>query len=209
MKTIFISASIKKEPNYEKVVKEINDLPYSKIAICYSNQFIEVANKIFELTLKEVVQKIQVLGCSNPKFNENVEAILIIGEGTFHSVSLAYESKLPTFILQGENLSKIPEEKIEKLEKRERGAYLKYLNSKKIGILVTNKPGQERIEKAIEFKRNLKNKKSYLFISNDVNIGEFENFGLDFWVNTSCPRMDLNEGPLINLDKLEKLEKQN
>jgi 2-(3-amino-3-carboxypropyl)histidine synthase len=204
MKTVFISASTKHEPNYEKVLKEINSLPYSKIALCYSNQFIKIAEKISEMTEKEVVQKIQILGCSNPRFKEEVEAILIVGQGRFHTVSLAYESKLPTFVLEGEKLWKVSDEDVEKLEKKERGAYLKYLHSKKLGIIVTTKPGQERLEKAIEFKKNLKDKKGYLFISNDININEFENFGLDFWVNTACPRMDLNEAPLINMDKVPK-----
>ena len=49
-------------------------------------------------------------------------------------------------------------------------------------------------------------KKAYIFITNDINLGEFENFGIDCFVNTACPRMDLvPEGNLINLGKLEKL----
>ena len=206
MKTIFIPAKIKRKPNYSKIKDLINKkIPENKIAICYSNQFIEIANELEKVTEKQVLQKIQVLGCSSPKFSPDVEAILIIGQGKFHSVSLAYESKLPTYILEDETISKISQKEIEKLEKKEKGQYLKYLTSKKIGVIVTNKPGQQRIKKALEFKRKLKDKKGYLFIANDINISEFENFGLDSWVNTACPRMDLTQGNIINLDKLEKL----
>jgi len=207
MKTIFIPVVIKKEPVYAKIDKLIEEIPEKKLALCYSNQFIDVAQKISELIKKRVIYKTQILGCSNPKFPEEVEAILIVGQGRFHSVSLAYESKLPVYILEGEVINKVEKEDIEKLERKEKGAYLGYLNAKTIGILVSSKPGQERLNKALEFQKSLKDKKSYIFVGNDLNILEFENFGIDFWVNTACPRMDLTGGPLINLDKLEKLMK--
>ena len=203
MKTIFVSAGIKKEPDYEKVVADINQLPYKKIALCYSNQFIHIANKIETMIDKEILNKLQVLGCSNPRFKEEVEAILIVGQGDFHPVSLAYESGLPTYVLEDETLREITRAEVERLEKREKGAKLKYLNSERVGVLITNKPGQKRLNKALEFKKNLKNKKAYLFIANDIDINQFENFvGIEYWVNTACPRMDLNEAPIVNLEKL-------
>jgi len=203
MKTIFIPVVSRLEPNYVKISALVDKkIPEKKIALCYSNQFVELASKLEMKLNKEIVLKIQVLGCSNPKFPQKVEAILVVGQGAFHSASLAYESKLPTYILEGESVEKVEKKEIEKLEKKEKGMYLKYLNSKKIGVLVTNKPGQQRLKRALEFKRKAKNKKIYLFIANDLNISEFENFQIDCWVNTACPRMDLTEGSIINLDKL-------
>ncbi len=205
MKTIFIPAISKIEPDYSKISKLVNEkIPEEKLAICYSNQFIEIAKKLENELDKEIIFKIQVLGCSNPKFPKDVEAILIVGQGKFHSVSLAYESKLPTYILEGETIEKISEKEVLKLEKKEKGAYLRYLNSQKIGILVSTKPGQKQLEKSIKFKKNLKDKKGYLFIANDLNISEFENFGVDSWVNSACPRMDLTKGPIINMNKIPK-----
>jgi 2-(3-amino-3-carboxypropyl)histidine synthase len=90
------------------------------------------------------------------------------------------------------------------MEKKEKGALLRYLVSEKIGILITNKPGQMRVKKAIEFKKSLKDKRGYLFVDNNMDISQFENFGMDFWVNTACPRMDLTDGPLINLEKIPR-----
>lgn len=203
MKTYFISAISKMEMDYCKINELIQrKISEKKIALCYSNQFIELAKKLEKKIGKEIIFKTQVLGCSIPKFPKEVEAILIIGQGKFHSVSLAYESKLPTYILENESIAKIKEEDILKLEKKERGMYLKFLNSDKIGILVSTKPGQQQLKKAIEFKKNLKDKKSYLFISNDLDISEFENFGINCWINTACPRMDLTQSSIINLDKI-------
>ena len=204
MKTVFIGAKVKRQPEYEKVVEKINSLPVGKIAICYSNQFIEVAKKISESIEKEITAKIQVLGCSRPRFPEGTEGIVIIGQGKFHPVSLAYESQLPTYVLEDSTLRQITSEEIERMEKKEKGALLKYLMSDKIGILITNKPGQMRIKRALEYKKALKEKRGYLFIDNNMDISQFENFGMDFWVNTACPRMDLTDGPLINLEKIPK-----
>ncbi|NCN51459.1 hypothetical protein GW931_00405 [archaeon] len=213
MKTIFIGAKIRKEPNYEEISKVIDkSIPEKKIAICYSNQFAHIAKKLPEFLKKEVVQKIQVLGCSNPQFSKEVESILIVGQGKFHSVSLAYETKLPTYILEDEKIEKISAEDVEKMEKKERGMYLKYLESKKIGILITNKPGQQRLKSAINYFKALKDKegkKGYLFIANDLNVSEFENFQIDCWVNTACPRMDLTDGSILNLEKLQNIENKN
>jgi diphthamide biosynthesis enzyme Dph1/Dph2-like protein len=204
MKTVFIPVKIKNEPNYDKLEKLIQEIPEKKLALCFSNQFVDVAEKIYK-KFDRFVYKTQVLGCSNPKFPREVEGILIIGQGKFHSVSLAYESGLPTYILENNSIKKIEKKEIEKMEKKEKGAYLGYLHAKKIGILVSTKPGQERLKKALEFKEKIKDKKVYVFVSNSIDVSEFENFGIDFWINTACPRMDLVDAPLINLEKLEKL----
>lgn len=216
MKKVFISAISRIEPDYSKVKELVENIPEKKLAICYSNQFIEIAKKIKAAVDKEIICEMQVLGCSNPKFSSEVEAILIVGQGNFHPVSLAYETKLPVYVLENESIRQIEKEDVEKLEKKEKGAYLKYLHSKKVGLLISTKPGQQRLNEALKFKNNLKDtlsghknlqagKKGYLFIANDLNALEFENFPIDFWVNTACPRMDLNDIQLINLDKLKKL----
>lgn len=204
MKTMFVGATIKNEPDYDFLVKEISKIPWKKFAICYSNQFELVADKLSKLIDDKVTQKIQVLGCSNPKFKEETEAILIIGQGKFHAVSLAYESKLPTYVLEWDKIWKVPNEEILKMEQKEKGALKKYLMSDEIGILITTKPGQMRFKQALEFHKSLHEKKSYLFIANDINVNEFENFGIKSWVNTACPRMDLDKGFILNLDKIPK-----
>ncbi|NCN87106.1 hypothetical protein GW932_04690 [archaeon] len=204
MKTLFVNALIKKEPDYGKIVLAINSLNENNFAICYSNQFSDIANEVSKRVEKKIVEKMQVLGCSNPKFSKETEAILFFGEGKFHSVSLAYESKLPTYIITQSSVEEVSKDEIEKMQKKEKGALLKYLMSEKIGILVTTKPGQNRLKRALEFKNKLKEKKGYIFIANDINTQEFENFDVDSFVNTACPRMDLNKGSIINLDKIPK-----
>lgn len=213
MKTVFIGATRRNEPDYDKVSKLVDEkIPAKKISICYSNQYGEIAKKLSEKLNKEVLSKVQVLGCSSPRFPKETKAVLIIGEAKFHPVSIAYESALPTYVLEGESFKQITDDEIERYTKKEKGMYLKYLNSKNVGVIVTNKPGQERMKFALAYNKKLREKdekKGYLFISNDIDVNEFENFGIDVWVNTACPRMDLTDGSIINLDKLMKLEKSN
>lgn len=202
MEKLFVPVIVKREFDYDKIISELNKLKGS-FAICYSNQFVDVANEIFQRIKNRISIKLQILGCSSPKFPSKTDFILFVGEGEFHSVSLAYESKLPTYNLIGNKLEKVDSKKVLKMEKKERGNYLKYLNSRKIGVLVSLKPGQERFKRALEFKKK-SDKKCYLFLGNNLNPFEFENYGIDCWVNSACPRMDLEGISLININKLEK-----
>jgi diphthamide biosynthesis enzyme Dph1/Dph2-like protein len=52
--------------------------------------------------------------------------------------------------------------------------------------------------------KKLKNKKNYFFLSNEINVNEFENFDINSWINTACPRMDFDSS-VINISDLEKL----
>jgi 2-(3-amino-3-carboxypropyl)histidine synthase len=200
MKTIFIPAKIKSEVN-EKKISELK-LP-NKIAIAYSIQYQETASEIKKILSKkhEITQFIQVLGCSKPKFSKETKAVLLISSGKFHAISLAVESNLPIYILESDKLRKISDDEINSFNKRKKGSYMKFLNAEKVGILISTKPGQENLKKALSLK--LKNKSLYLFISNEINTKEFENFPeIQSWVNTACPRLDFDNS-VINLSDLK------
>jgi len=201
MKTLFIPVKNKLEINSKKISEISLKLP-KNIAIAYSIQYKEIAEQIEKLlkNKKNITKITQVLGCSKPIFPKETKAILIITDGKFHATSLAFETKLPVYILNSNKFEKVSKKDMEFLEKKQKAAYVRYLNSKEIGILVSTKPGQQKLNRAIEFKKNLKNKKSYLFISNNLNPQEFENFNLNCFVNTACPRMDIEDSRIINLN---------
>ncbi len=201
MKTLFIPAKIKSEIN----LKKIHSLKLPKnIAVAYSIQYKDIAEKTKEILAKKynITKIIQVLGCSNPKFPKETQAILLISSGKFHAVSLAAESNLPVYILESDKLRKIPGEEIESYKKKKYASYMKFLNSEKIGILVSTKPGQENLKKAIALKDKLKNKDFYLFIGNEIDKNQFENFpAIQSWINTACPRLDFDSS-IINIGDL-------
>ncbi len=205
MKTLFIPAKINLDIDFKKI--QSLKLP-KKLAIAYSIQYKDVAEKIKKiLSEKHIVTSfIQVLGCSNPNFTKNTEAVLLVSSGKFHAISLALNSEIPIYLFENNNLEKISEQEIEILRKNKKSSYLKFLNSEKTGILISTKPGQENFKRAISVSKKLKNKKNYFFLSNEINIKEFENFDIDSWVNTACPRMDFDSS-VINISDLENLIK--
>ena len=202
MKTIFIPAKSKATLNKSKIKDLSRKLP-KNLAIAYSVQYQELAFEIRKILANHNITSIvQVLGCSQPKFSKNTQAVLLIGSGRFHAVSLAYETKLPIYVLEKNQLTKISEKDIKAYEKKNKASYLKFLNANNIGILISTKPGQENLKRAINLKKKLK-KNSYLFVSNAIDIREFENFGLDAWVNTACPRLDMDSS-VININRIDK-----
>lgn len=201
MKTIFIPAKSRANINRAKIKELSKKLP-KNLAIAYSVQYQELANQIkYLLPNHNITKIIQILGCSRPKFPKNTKAVLLIGSGRFHAVSLAYETKLPIYILEKNQLTEISEKDLELYEKKNKASYLKFLNAKNVGILISTKPGQENLQRALNLKKKLK-KNSYLFISNAINIHEFENFDLDCWINTACPRLDMDSS-VININKIK------
>jgi len=199
MKILFMPSKSKAKVNSGKILELSKKLPKS-IAIVYSIQFKDIALEVKEILSKthKITLFSQILGCSKPKIN--AEAILLIGSGKFHAISLAYETNLPVFILHKDSLEQISDSDLEEIKKKNKSAYIRYLNSNKIGIIVSTKPGQNQLKKAIDFKKKI-DKKSYLFLCNNINSNEFQNFQIDSWVNTACSRLDMDSA-IINIDKL-------
>jgi diphthamide biosynthesis enzyme Dph1/Dph2-like protein len=207
MKNLFIPAKLKLEINKEKIKEISRNLPRN-IAIAYSVQYEDYAKKIkdFLITDYKITKFIQVLGCLKPTFPKNTEAILLISDGKFHAISLAYETKLPVYLLENNKIIRISDEEKRTLEKKYKSALVNYLNSNNLGILISNKLGQERLNRALEMKNKIKNKKSYLFISNNINTNEFDNFPeIECWINTACPRLDMESNKIINFDRLAEV----
>lgn len=206
MKTLFIPTK-KKTSLDENLLSKISKKLPKNIHLSYSIQFQDVAKRVKELLEKDhkITGFNQILGCTIPKIQKGTEAALLVGSGKFHAISLAHESKLPVFVFEPNYLEAISEFDVWDFEKKKKGAYAKFLASNKIGIITSSKPGQEKFSLALKSKNSLKNKKSYLFITNEINIREFENFSdIESWVNTSCPRMDMADSRIVNLREVLK-----
>ena len=204
MKTLFIPAKSKSKVNKLRLLEISKKLP-EDIAIVYSIQYKDIADEIKNILSNKhkITEFAQVLGCFKLLIPKQTNAILLIADGKFHAVSLGLETKLPIYILNNNSFNQISKKEIETLEKKQKAAYIKYLNSKKIGILISTKPGQENLERAIKFRNRVKEKKSYLFLGDNIDLNEFENFPqIQSWVNTACPRLDMNAG-MVNIRNIK------
>ena len=202
MKKLFIPATSKYE--FDLNVKEVSKKLPKKILIAYSIQYEKTAQKLKKVLSRyhKILGLIQVLGCSKPKIPTETQAILLISSGKFHAISLARETKLPVYLLEKNNLILISKKEIEEFEKTKKSAILKFLNSDIVGVFVSTKPGQERLKKISEIKK-LNNKKIYFFLANNFNNFEMENFPqIQSWINTACPRIDLMNSKILNINEL-------
>ena len=168
------------------------------------------AKQIIEKAGKKAVIGEQILGCDVSaaiKIKNKVDAFLYMGSGEFHPLGVALETGKKVIIanpLSG-GVSKIKKEDVEKYKKKQKGALLKFLSSKEIGILVSTKPGQERLKKAMELKKKLKDKNCYIFMADTINPAEFENFPfIECWINTACPRFADDKTGVVNYELVEE-----
>ena len=200
------------------------------VALFASVQFTDLKDFIKELEenkikvnitkAKRTNEKMQILGCDcyEDSFQDNIiensDAILYIGYRLFHPKALLLsqiKSKnfKPIIIFDhiANKIKEINKKDIEKqIQKYKRNLKL-FINSKTLGILVTIKPGQQYLNSAKNLKEKLKEqgKKAYIFIDNNINLSQLENYPfIQCWVNTACPRIGTDdilniEKPLINI----------
>ncbi len=215
MKTLFIEAKSKADI-MPVVKKSLRFLP-ENVGIVSTVQHIhklEGVKRFLEEKGKNAFLGGQILGCraSNAaRIADNVEAFLYIGSGEFHPIEIALETEkkvVKADPLTGE-AGFLKKEKIDKIRKRQKGALIKFLSADNIGIIVSVKPGQEKLKKAFELKDKIKGRDVYIFAADDIDIDQMENFSfIETWVNTACPRIVEDKKGVINYEMAEKaLEK--
>ena len=173
--------------------------------------FVDEIKKYLEINGKGIfIDKIkqkyegQLLGCDiggAEKIKDEVDAFLYIGTGKFHPLGIALNVDKEVFCYEPINaiLSKIHKSEVEMYNKKRRSAYMKFLETEEIGILVSLKPGQNNFRKAVELKKQLKDKNCYIFVFDTLDFNQIENFPfIQCWVNTACNRI---------LDDYEKFRK--
>ncbi len=156
----------------------------------------------------------EITGCNlSYALNKKVDSYLFIGSSYFHPIELRLKTNKEVYLLNPltSKLSKVSNEEIKTYKKRKKGKLLKFLAAEKIGIIISTKPGQyhpnkylnlkQKINLALKMKNKLK-KESYIFIANNINGQELENFpDIQAWINTACPKIEYKN--IINLQDLK------
>ncbi|MEK6983451.1 MAG: diphthamide synthesis protein [Nanoarchaeota archaeon] len=158
----------------------------------------------------------QLLGCdtsSADKIKDIVDAFLYIGTGQFHPLGIAQNANKELFCYNPIDavMTKIDRKEIERDKKKRKAAFLKYLESTVIGILVSLKPGQNNFRKAVQLKHQLKDKDCHIFVFDSLDFNQIENFPfIQCWVNTACSRIlddyEKFPKPLIDFSDIENME---
>ncbi len=218
MKIEFIESRYKERVKLpEKVIKK---LP-KELALFTTVQFIgsieEIKKQLEKNNIKVKLYKVkhtqykgQLLGCSIEKFNAKI--FLYIGDGMFHPKALLLKnpkSKVFVFNPINKKFSIIDEKEVIPWLKIKKGALLKMMTSDNIGVLISTKPGQNKMKEALELKKKMPEKNLYFFIFDTLSFEELENFPfVDCYINTACPRIaydDTNKlrKPILNIDDVE------
>ena len=200
MKTLFIEAQ--KKLNVEVNSINLKTLP-EKVFLAYSIQYKKLAEGVRKKLVKlgkKVTGFKQVLGCTKLK---SKVPILLVGSGRFHALNLALQGS-EVYILEGKSVSKVEDNEIKKLKGRRKAALTRFLTADSVGILVSSKPGQERLKEALALKKKLekKGKKARIFLTDTIALSELENFPIDSWVNTACPSLILDDSRVLNIDEV-------
>ena len=219
MKTLFIYA--KTDVDVKPVLNKIKFK--GKLGVITSVQFIEQLKSFCERNLSKNETRFvfggQVLGCNVNnalKIKDQVDGFLFVGSGDFHPLGALYKIGKPVYVANPyTNEIKILDTKeFEDYERKRKGLLKKYLMAKKVGILVSIKPGQfhprqyldlkQKMEFISKLRNKMKDKESFIFIGDNFDLNELENFrDIEVWVNTACPRIENKE--LINAEEILKL----
>ena len=189
------------DPNFIKTLPK-------EIYLCYTIQNKEQAEamkKALEKNKIKVRGFSQILGCSKLK---TPYTILLIAQGNFHGLNLARQNSRVIQYSNGSSYT-FGEREQQQFEKQKQANYNMFLHANNVAIIVSTKPGQNRLNDARELKIKLEKKypekNFYIFISSHINIKEFENFTIDFWINAACPGL-INDNPKIgNIDDISTL----
>jgi 2-(3-amino-3-carboxypropyl)histidine synthase len=118
---------------------------------------------------------------------------------------LALKSNKPVYVFNpyDQRLSKIEEKEVDEIARRKKVGYIKFLHASTLGILVSTKPGQQKLKEAFSLKNCLK-RKSYVLIADDIEIESLRNFPfIDCFVNTACPRLlEDSSVAMVNMEDL-------
>ena len=185
--------------NIEDAEKTLKILP-QKFLIAYSIQYKELAHKMeefFEKKGRKISGNLQILGCSMLETKE--KNVLLISSGRFHAVQLCLQGK-NVYIYENENIFKLAEEEIKNIFVERKVALSKFYSADTVGILVSYKPGQENLKLALNLKEKIckMDKKIFIFISDNINLIELNNFHIESWVNTACPGLALSSKNIVN-----------
>ena len=131
-----------------------------------------------------------VLGCNFTAVDRRADAVIFVGDGLFHPRGAAiYSGKRVYAIspLEGK-IRVIEESEIQDFLKRRYALIARAMDCEVFCILVTSKPGQNRIKLAVKLREMLKKagKSCYIAYFDEINP---ENFPCDCMVNTACPRI--------------------
>ncbi len=158
----------------------------------------------------------QILGCSyvtTISIVKEVDAYLYVGGGKFHPIGIVMSTGKPVVTANpfNEKVSLISEEDLMGIAKKRMAAITMAKNARLFGILVSSKPGQNKLDDAQRLEEKIKKqgKKAVIIYLDEIRAEHVNNYSEpEILVNTACPRIAIDgiEGinrPMITVKEIE------
>jgi 2-(3-amino-3-carboxypropyl)histidine synthase len=203
MKKLFIEARYKEKVKWEWI--KADKIP-DRVGLISSVQFVHLLQEVKKyleskgkkVFLEKGIQKHkgQVLGCeqsSATRIGALVDCFLYIGDGRFHPVGVSLKTGKDVYIFDpiSARFDKVWKKDLEKVKMQRKAQLLKFYSSKVIGVIVSTKKGQNRIEKARELSKRFPDKDFFIFLFDNIDYNQLENFNfVECWINAACPRIE-------------------
>jgi 2-(3-amino-3-carboxypropyl)histidine synthase len=203
MKTLFVHARSRKEVIIPESAKK--HLPKT-LGVVASIQFAHQIPAIVK-QIPGALAGGQVLGCNAAmasKLVSKVDGFLFIGSGVFHPIQVALQTKKQVYCYNPytNEFKQLEQKEVAAYEKAKKGAVLKFLNAKRIGLIVSAKIGQKNLQRALQLKKKA-DKEYYIFVCDTLDFRWLEDFNfIDCWVNTACPRIDDQRSGIVSINDL-------
>jgi 2-(3-amino-3-carboxypropyl)histidine synthase len=202
-------ATIKIGDTVEKALPMLEE--WHRIGLATTVQHVQTLDNVKEILLRAEKTVIigdagrvnypgQVIGCdySNAKsIAKDVEAFLFVGGGRFHALGVALSTSKPTIVADPyEKRAYSLDEEASKILKKRWASIEEAKKAKTFAVMVGLKPGQKRLEEALNIKERLgkRGKAVHLFAARNIIPETLMNFpNVDAYVNTACPRISLDD----------------
>ncbi len=178
---------------------------FNKVVVTSTVQFKHRVNDVVNaLAGHEVIVAPSVLGCR--ALIPDSDCVVLIATGVFHAINIGLITSKPVFIIGPDGVSRLDDSLVSSLKKRRAVMIAKVLDAKVIGVLLSVKSGQshESLAEDVVVKLNSLGKEAYLFVADNLSSSQLNDFPVDAWVNTACPRIveDEFDKPIVNWSEL-------
>lgn len=149
----------------------------------------------------------QVLGCNFSAAGLECDEYLFVGSGEFHPLGVAVATRKP--VVAADPYTRcVRRIDSEALLKKRFGFMAKVLDAEHFGILVSSKPGQQRLGLARRLREKLEHqgKRGFLIMTELVTPEQLLSFKVDAFVNTACPRIAMDDARRFHVPVLTPVE---
>ena len=196
-KTIFIPC--RSHADIELVVNNILEkVEFDNIGLVTTAQFVgdlvEIKKKLEDAGKTVVINPGrpnagQVLGC-DARAARGADAYVYLGTGHFHPTRVAIETEKPVYMVHPSGgIELLSAEYLMKHQMIRAARVHRFNEAKIVGIMVSTKPGQNRMKQALDLKEKLKGKEVFIVAANELRPEYLLGYKVDAWVNTACPRI--------------------